>query len=151
MSTIHILFVLFVLFIFCVFSEVRAANDGLFHEVYADVFTLRDGSKLGESESRAVDAMQGSVQRLLAVGAGTDLLSAARALPDEELLRVLFLAVVGNFTTDQSPSALPQKCALVVDSVSGGFVLKDVGTTQSVILEVLLIVSIACLLRAWKG
>jgi hypothetical protein len=84
-------------------------------------------------------------------GAGTDLLSAARALPDEELLQVLFLAVVGNFTTDQSPSVLPQRCALLVSPVSGGFVLKDVGMTQSVILEALLLVSIACLLRAWKG
>lgn len=98
-----------------------------------------------------MDAMQGSVQRLLAVGADADLLSVARGLPDEELLRVLFLAVVGDFTTDQSPSALPQKCALVVDPGSGGFVLKDAGTTQSVILEVLLIISIVCLLRAWRG
>ena len=123
----------------------------LFHEVYDDVFRLKDGSKLGNGESKATDAMQGSVQRLLAVGTDADILSVARALPDEALLRILFLAVVGNFTTDQSPSALPQKCALVIDPGSGGFVLKDVGMTQSVILEVLLIVSIVCLLRAWKG
>jgi hypothetical protein len=97
-----------------------------------------------------MDAMQGSIQRLLAVGSGEEILAAARSLPDEDLLRVLFLAVVGNFTTDQSPSALPQKCALVVDPGSGSFVLKDASMTQSIILEVLLIVSIVCLLRAWK-
>lgn len=145
-----------ILFIFLVLGTVvtsppSSSDLSLFHEVYSDVFTMRDGSKLDGSESKAVDAMQGSVQRLLAVGTGEDLLGAARALPDEELLRILFLAVVGNFTTDQSPSALPQKCALVVDPVSGGFVMKDVSTTQSVILEVLLLVSIVCLLKAWKG
>lgn len=150
MSDYRSLLVIFVLLVLIVNAE-QTVDGSLFYNVYGDVFTMRDGSKLSEGESRAVDAMQGSVQRLLAVGTGTDLLSAARALPDEELLRVLFLAVVGNFTTDQSPSALPQRCALVVDPVSGGFVLKDVGTTQSVILEVLLIVSIVCLLRAWKG
>jgi hypothetical protein len=123
------------------------SNDiSLFYDVYSDVFTMRDGSEIGEGESRAVDAMQGSVERLLAVGSGADILGAARALPNEDLLRILFLAVVGNFTVDQSPSALPQQCALVVDPVSGGFVQKDAGTTQSVILEVLLIVSIVCLL-----
>ena len=121
----------------------------MFHEVYADVFRLRDGSQLGGVSARAVDAMRSSVQRLLAVGSNTDLTSVARSLPDEALLRVLFLAVVGNLTTDQSPSALQQRCALVVDAGTGGFVLKDSGTTQSVILEVLLIVSIVCLLRAW--
>jgi hypothetical protein len=123
----------------------------LFHTVYSSVFTMRDGSRLSFSESRAVDAMQGSVQRLLSVGKDTDLLGAARELKDEDLLRILFLAVVGNFTVDQSPSALPQRCALVIDPASGGFVLKDTGATQSVILEVLLLVSIVCLLKAWKS
>jgi hypothetical protein len=94
--------------------------------------------------------MRGGVQRLLAVGPGADFLGVARELPDEDLLRILFLAVVGNFTTDQSPSALPQRCAMVVDPGSGGLVIKDSRATQSVILEVLLIVSIVCLLKAWK-
>lgn len=123
----------------------------LFHQVYDDVFRLRDGSSLGGGWNRAMDAMQGSIQRLLAVGSGAEILATARSLSDEDLLRVLFLAVVGNFTTDQSPSALPQKCALVVDPASGSFVLKDVSMTQSIILEVLLIVSIVCLLSAWKA
>ena len=129
----------------------QAIPDFIYHRVYDDVFRLRDGSSLGGGWNRAMDAMQGSIQRLLAVGTGSEILTVARSLPDEDLLRVLFLAVVGNFTTDQSPSALPQKCALVVDPVSGSFVLKDVSMTQSTILEVLLIVSIVCLLRAWKA
>ena len=52
---------------------------------------------------------------------------------------------------DQSPSAIPQACAVVVEPGSGGLVLRDNSTTQSVILDVLLIVSIVFLLRAWGG
>ena len=46
---------------------------------------------------------------------------------------ILFLAVVGDFINDQLPSALPHKCALVVDLGSGGFNLNDsVETLQQV-------------------
>ena len=147
--SISIVFCIFLSFCKPVSSE--ELDISLFHTVYSSVFTMRDGSKLSFSESRAVDAMQGSVQRLLSVGKDTDLLGAARELKDEDLLRILFLAVVGNFTVDQSPSALPQRCALVIDPASGGFVLKDTEATQSVILEVLLLVSIVCLLKAWRS
>jgi hypothetical protein len=124
-------------------------TDYLFHQVYSDVFRLQDGSVIGTGRTRAVDAMQSSVRRLLAIDANSDILRVSRTLDDEFLLRVLFLAVVGNFTTDQTPSALPQRCALVVDAASGNFVLKDHETTQSIILEILLIISIICLVRAW--
>ena len=132
----------------------RPSNDttdtkGLFLRVYASVFSLKDGSQLDDTDTRAVDTLRASVQRLLGVGTGADTLSAARRSSDEELLRILFLAVAGEFTVSQSPSALPQRCALVVDASSGELVLRDSTVTQSVILEVLLIVSIVCLMRAW--
>jgi len=51
---------------------------------------------------------------------------------------------------DQSPSALQQQCGIVIDGGTGALILKDSNAAQSVILEVLLIVSIVCLLRAWN-
>jgi hypothetical protein len=94
--------------------------------------------------------MKGSVERLLAVGSGGGgLLNFTRTLPDDRLLSILLLAVAGNFTVDQSPYALPQRCGIVVDPGSGALVLRDNAAAQSVILEVLLIVSIVCLVRAW--
>ena len=123
----------------------------LLHTVYGEVFRLRDGSSLAGADTRALDTMLACVQRLLAVAPGQDILSTARSLPDSEMLRVLFLAVAGNFTVDQSPSALPQRCALVVDGQTGALILKDSKLTQSIILEVLLIVSIVCLMRSWAG
>lgn len=124
-------------------------SEALFLEVFGGVFSLRDGSLLDSTDTRAFDTIRASVRRLLDTGRETDVLAVARGASDETLLRVLFLAVAGEFTVSRSPSALPQRCALVVDASSGALVLKDSAVTQSVILEVLLIVSIVCLLRAW--
>jgi hypothetical protein len=131
----------------------RGETDGaLFRQVYAKIFTLRDGSVLADTDTRALDTMRASVQRLLAVGAGADAVAIARGLPDDALLRLLFLAVAGNFTVaDKGGSGLPQRCSLVVDARTGGLGLRDSAATQSVILEVLLIISIVCLMRVWGG
>ncbi len=120
----------------------------LLHDVYTSIFRLRDGSTLTSVDSTAIDSMRGSVQRILGGGEG-DLLNITRSLPDDRLLGLLLLAVAGNFTVDQSPSALPQRCGIVVDPGTGELMLRDNAVTQSVILEVLLIVSIVCLLSAW--
>ena len=119
----------------------------LLHDAYTSTFRLRDGSSLASVDASALSAMRGSIERLL--GTPLNFLNYTRALPDDRLLSILLLAVAGNFTVDQSPSALPQRCGIVVDPGSGALVLRDNAAAQSVILEVLLIVSIVCLVRAW--
>lgn len=132
-------------------ASIVALDPTLLHDAYTSTFRLRDGSSLLSVNSAALDAMRGSVERLLAVGEGVDWLTHTRTLPDDRLVRILLLAVAGNFTVDQSPSAIPQRCGIVVDPGSGALVLRDNAAAQSVILEVLLIVSIVCLVRAWGG
>ena len=127
-----------------------AVDPTLLHDTYTDTFRLRDGSTLASVDAAALTAMRGSVQRRLAVGEGGDILNHTRTLPDDRLLGILLLAVAGNFTVGQS-TALPQRCGIVVDPGSGALVLRDNAAAQSVILEVLLIVSIVCLVRAWGG
>ena len=120
----------------------------LVYSVYTSTFRLRDGSTLSSVDSTALSTMVSNVRRVLASN-GSDILDTARTLPDDGLLKLLMLAVAGNFTVDQGPSALPQTCSIVVDPSTGALVLRDNRATQSVILEVLLIISILCLLRAW--
>ena len=132
-------------------ASIVALDPALLHDAYTSTFRLRDGSSLLSVNSAALDAMRGSVERLLAVGGEGDWLTHTRTLPDDRLVRILLLAVAGNFTVDQSPSAIPQRCGIVVDPGSGALVLRDNAAAQSVILEVLLIVSIVCLVRAWGG
>ncbi len=141
-------FPLLVTLIFC--DSAAHLDPTLLHTVYTSIFRLRDGSTLSSVDSTAIDAMKGSVRRILAAGEGdADWLNLTRSLPDDRLLGLLLLAVAGNFTVDQSPSALPQKCGIVVDPGTGVLMLRDNAVEQSVILEVLLIVSIVCLLGAW--
>ena len=121
----------------------------LMHSVYTETFRLRDGSVLTAIESTCVRAMLGSLGKLVGSENRSSVLAQARSLPDDRLLKILMLAVAGNFTVDQGASALPQKCGIVVDPGTGALVLKDKSEAQSVILEVLLIISILCLLRAW--
>lgn len=118
---------------------------------YASVFRLRDGSALSGVDSSALDAMRASVRRMVSspLGDVRSILNATRALPDDRLLSLLMLAVAGNFTVDQSPSSIPQRCGIVVDPGTGALQLRDNAVAQGVILEVLLIVSIVCLLGAW--
>lgn len=124
----------------------------LLYNVYTTIFRLRDGSTLSSVDSSAIDVMKGSVRRILAAKESDgNLLTLTRSLPDDRLLGLLLLAVAGNFTVDQSPSALPQRCGIVVDPGTGVLMLRDNTVAQSVILEVLLIVSIVCLLRAWSS
>lgn len=123
----------------------------LLHTAYTAVFRLRDGSALAGVDALALEAMRGNLQRLVAGNASAELLPAVRALPDDRLLGILLLAVAGNFTVDQGASALQQECGVVVDGGTGALVLRNGSAAQSVILEVLLIVSIVCLLRAWGG
>ena len=133
-------------------ADTVSIDSTLLHDTYTNTFRLRDGSALLSVDATALTAMRGSVQRLLAVGHGepVHLLNYTRDLPDDRLLSILLLAVAGNFTVAQT-SALPQRCGIVVDPGSGALVLRDNAAAQSVILEVLLIVSIVCLVRAWGG
>ena len=133
-------------------------------QVYSSVFSLRDGSEISPLGLRAVDTMVLHVGRLLdfqAVpssgqgeeGGGDSILEFARRnISDAHLWKILFLAVAGNSTVYQprAAQAVPQQCALVADPATGELAFFDSGNTRSVILEVLLIICLLCLLRAWS-
>jgi hypothetical protein len=123
----------------------------LARDVYTQVFRLSDGSHLANTDTAAVNSMLDNVHRLLACRPGDDVIGILRNNSDGDILRTLFLSVAGNFAVEQSSSALPQRCALVVDPGTGSLMFRDSSTTRSVIIEVLLVVSIVCLLRAWGG
>ena len=127
---------------------ISCVDPSLLYSTYTSTFRLRDGSSLSSVDSASIQSMRESLHRVLA-NSSDDFVATARSLPDDALLRLLFLAVAGNLTVDQGSSAIPQKCGIVVDPGSGSLVFRDNTATQSVILEVLLIVSILCLLRAW--
>ena len=137
--------------------------------VYSSVFSMRDGSELSPLGIRAVDTMILHVARLLdaslidvsnlkasspapEISSESILAFARRNITDAHLWKILFLAVAGNSTVYQprAAQAVPQQCSLVADPSSGELAFYDSSSTRSVILEVLLIICLLCLLRAWS-
>jgi len=91
-----------------------------------------------------------NVKRLLSYPNATDVVGAARNQSDEKILKLLFLAVAGNFVINPlEKTALPQRCSLSVNPGTGMLILNDNTSTQNIVLECLVIISIVCLLRAW--
>ena len=152
-----LLFVMFINKSFTQSTDSKSSTDtlrvtDLEAKVYSSTFKFTDGSELTQTSTVAVNAMIYNAKKLLAISSDKSIVNTTRELKDNDALKLVFLAVAGNFVVDHSESAsLPQRCTLVVDPGSGGLILKDSSSTKSVILEVLVIVSIVCLLRAWDG
>jgi hypothetical protein len=149
----HLLTCVFLIFVFIYSSHATSTYDSrtLARDVYSQVFRLSDGSHLANTDTAAVNSMLDNIHRLLACRPEDDILKIMRNNSDSDVFRILFLSVAGSFAVEQSSSALPQRCALVVDPGTGSLTFRDSSATRSVILEVLVVVSIVCLLRAWGG
>ena len=125
----------------------------LSNQVFREVFKLKDGSQLTETNPISVILVTNSIARLLnTASTPSSVLNATRASSDRELLKILYLAVAGNFVVERKEQdVLSRRCTIVVDPGTTALVVEDTSSTQYVILEVLIIVSIICLLRAWEA
>jgi hypothetical protein len=144
------------LFIFLFFSidcgfSLESNSFSLEKEVYSNTFLMSDGSELTDVKHNAVNGMIQNARRLLEIPNNESITSSVRNSSDDKILKIIFLAVAGNFVVYQGHSGtISQTCSLVINPGSGALVLRDNFNTQSVIMEVLVIVSIICLLRSWK-
>lgn len=148
--------ILFILLSLLQPPPIYATNDQsmivLSNQVFREVFKLKDGSQLTETNPISVNLMTNNVARLINTASISNILNATRALSDRDLLKILFLSVAGNFVVEnKEQDILNRRCTLVVDPGTSALVVEDTSSTQYVILEVLVIVSIICLLRAWEG
>ena len=148
--------ILFFLLLLLNIARIRTTNDAsmtiLSNQVFREVFKLKDGSQLTDTNPISVTLMTNNVARLINTASISNVLNATRASSDRDLLKMLFLAVAGNFVVEnKEQDVLNRRCTLVVDPGTSALVVEDTSSTQYVILEVLVIVSIICLLRAWEG
>ena len=74
--------------------------------------------------------------------------SALRDRPDPELLRVLLLAVLGNFTSAAS-SSWQSPCSLVVDPRTGLVALEDKPALASLAQKVIIMLLVAVQFKQW--
>lgn len=103
----------------------------------------------GDLSVRAVSGLEQQVKRVLGADPSLDLnISAMRDLSDPELLRILFLAVLGNFTS-AAASEWQQPCRLVVDTKSGLVHLRDAPPVASLALKIVVALLVAVQFKRW--
>ena len=115
-----------------------------FTSVANQALRLQGGVLLGgDMHVQAVLELEQQVKRVMGADPALDLnVSALRDRPDSELLRILFLAMLGNYTSAASPE-WNQPCRLVVDPTTGQVAMKDSPPAVSMALKVVVILLVA--------
>lgn len=126
------------------------ATPDYFVDVANQALRLDGGPLFGRDLSiRAISGLEQQVKRILGTDPALDLnVSAMRELPDPELLRILFLAVLGNFTS-AAGSEWQQPCSLVVDTKSGLVRLRDTPAVASLALKIVVALLVAVQFKKW--
>lgn len=104
------------------------------------VFATTDGSYLLSLNTVTYAQMDMQIKKLLGMDSVSQWnASVVRGLPDQQLVNILLLALVGNFTTGKA-SSWEQPCTVQLNPDTGLFVAKDIRSTVDQILSVLVII-----------
>jgi hypothetical protein len=128
-------------------SHARAAPE-YFASVANQALRLQGGPLLGgDMRVEAVLTLEQQVKRVMGADPALDLnVSALRDRPDPELLRILLLAVLGNYTSAAAPD-WNRPCSLVVDPHTGLVALHDRPPAVSLSLKVVVVLLVAVQLQ----
>ncbi len=126
------------------------AAPAYFASVANQALRLKGGASFGPDLSvQAVGALEQQVKRVLGDDPSLPLnVSSLRARSDPELLRVLLLAVLGNFTS-AAGDAWQRPCGLVVDPRTGLVALEDSPALASLAQKVVLMLLVAVQFKQW--
>ena len=129
---------------------VSRAAPAYFASVANQALRLKGGAALGPDLGvQAVGMLEQQVKRILGDDPSQPLnVSSLRARSDPELLRVLLLAVLGNFTS-AAGDAWQRPCGLVVDPRTGLVALEDSPALASLAQKVVLMLLVAVQFKQW--
>lgn len=127
-----------------------AATPSYFATVANQVLRIKGDARFSSDLSvKAVTELEQQVKRLLGTDPSLDLnVSAVRALPDPELLRLLLLSVMGNYTSSAA-NDWQRPCSIVVDPRSGLLTLQDPPALASLAMKVVMMLLVAVQFKAW--
>jgi hypothetical protein len=138
-------------FAFAYLSRAVRATPPYFATVANQALRMQGGARLagGDLDLRVVGQLEAQVKRVMGADPAGDLnVSALRDRPDPELLRLLFLAVLGNFTS-AAGAEWNRPCSLVVDPGTGLIRQQDPPQMETLALKVVLILLVAVQVRQW--
>jgi hypothetical protein len=130
--------------------EFCAATPSYFPSVANQVLRLKGDARFGADLGvKAVAELEKQAKRVMGADPSAELnMTVARELSDPELLRLVLLAVLGNFTSAAS-SDWQRPCSLVVDPRSGLFALEDPPALASLAQRVVLMLLVAVQFKLW--
>jgi hypothetical protein len=133
--------------LFITFLPLAMAIEPYFASVANAVLATKDGSRFASSNVPALLQLEQQVKRVMAADPSKDLnVSEVREWSDIQILRILLLAVMGNFTVGDKG---PMECSLQIDADTGYIVPESPGTTPSVALKIILAILVVIQLRYW--
>jgi hypothetical protein len=126
------------------------ATPPYFAPVANQALKMQGGVEFGPDLSlHAVSMLETHVKRVMGADPALPLnVSALRDRDDPELLRVLLLAVLGNFTSAAS-SSWQSPCSLVVDPRTGLVALEDKPALASLAQKVIIMLLVAVQFKQW--
>jgi hypothetical protein len=126
------------------------ATPDYFAEEANRALRLDGGAVFGRDLSiSAVAALEQQVKRVMGADPSLDLnVSAVRDLSDQALLRILFLAILGNYTS-AAAEEWQQPCRLVVDPKNGAIRLQDPPPVASLALKIVVALLVAVQFKKW--
>jgi hypothetical protein len=114
-----------------------------------EVYLLQGGAKISESNTKVAFSLEQQVKRIAAMDPSLDFnVSNVRELPDKDLMRMLLLAVLGNFTTAQGGD-WGKPCSLAIDKHTGSVTIHDTIGQDTAALKVLLVLLCLIQIRQW--
>ena len=131
-------------------APLLVATPAYFASVANQALRLKGGASFGGDLSvRAALELEQQVKRVMGADPALDLnVSALRDRPDTELLRILFLAVLGNFTS-AAGAGWHQPCSLVVSPETGLVALHEPPPLASLAQKAVVVLLIAVQVRQW--
>ena len=114
-----------------------------------EVYMVQGGAKLSESNTKVAFSLEQQVKRIAAMDPSLDFnVTMIRELPDKDIMRILLLAVLGNFTTAQGGS-WAKPCSLSIDKNTGNVQIHDTAGQDTAALKVLLVLLCLIQIRQW--
>jgi len=121
-----------------------SATPPYFASVANGALRIKGDAVLGPLDTVPIDRLEQQVKRVMGADPSLPLnMSQVAGLPEQALLRILLLAVIGNFTSSAA-AAWQQPCSLVVDPSDGSFVLdggpgRDAQAIKAVVILLLIV------------
>jgi len=116
-----------------------SSTPAYFADVANSCLRMRGGALLGPLDTVPIARLEQQVKRVMGADPSLPLnVTGLLDLPEPDLLRLLLLAVLGNFST-AAASGWQQPCAFEVDPTAGAFVLRADDGLEETALRVVVI------------